>query len=139
MIDAIRVYVRYDLPSQKRPVMGEDGKTRRVMQSRREYYPDYQREAPPLDIPYAGQYLWNWYMDASRRLRRVLEGVCSPIPPSEWLAWQRLTGDVVYPWEYGILAAMDIAFCDELNTELEARRSAQQDEADQKAKQGKRR
>jgi len=44
----------------------------------------------------------------------------------------------VYPWEYDILAAMDVAFCDEVNKELDAKRAAEADEADRKARQGKR-
>ena len=67
-------------------------------------------------------------------MRRVLEGVCAPIPPSEWVAWREITANIVYAWEFDILAAMDVAFCDEVNKELEAKRAAQADEAERKAK-----
>ena len=108
-----------------------------VTLSRRDWYPRFAKEAPTLEIPPAGQYLWDWYMDITRRVRRVADGVCGPIPPSDWLGWQQITGNIVYPWEYDILAAMDVAFCDEMNKELDARREAHQEEAQKKTK-GKR-
>lgn len=135
MIEAIRIYVRYDTPNQKFPVEGEKGM---VMLSRREYYPRFDREAPPLEIPPRGMYLWEWYMDLSSKVRRIHEGVCGAIPPTEFMAWRDLTGHIIYPWEYDMLSAMDVAFCDELNKELEAKRAAQQDEARNDAKAGKR-
>lgn len=107
------------------------------MLSRRDWYPRFNKEAPPLYIPDAGQHLWDWYMDATRRVRRVVEGVCGPVSPADWLAWAEITGNIVYRWEYDILAAMDIAFCDEMNKELEGRRETQIGEARDKAK-GKR-
>ena len=110
-----------------------------VMLSRREYYPRFDRDEPPLEIHEAGEYLWEWYKDVERRLRRITEGICSPIPPSEWLAWQQLTRTIVYPWEYGILTAMDVAFCDELNKELEAKRASQAEDARKEAEQRGRR
>ena len=73
-------------------------------------------------------------MDATRRQRRVLEGICGPITPANWIAWQQITGNIVYPREYAILAAMDVAFCDEMNKELEANRAAKIEEAEKKAK-----
>lgn len=78
---------------------------------------------PLLDIPDAGEYLWEWFFGIAGRVRRVVEGVCGPIPPSEFLAWATLTDNIVYPWEYGILTAMDVAFCDETNKELADRRA----------------
>lgn len=73
-------------------------------------------------------------MDMTSRVRRVVEGVCGPVPPSDWLGWQQITGNIVYPWEYDILAAMDVAFCDEMNKELEAKREAQYEEAQKRGK-----
>lgn len=43
-----------------------------------------------------------------------------PIPPSEFRAWREITGNIVYPAEYAILCAMDVAYCDEMNKELAA-------------------
>ncbi len=77
-------------------------------------------------------------MDITVRLHRVFDGVCRPIPPSEWIAWQTLTHHIVYPWEYDILAAMDVAFCEETDKELDAKRAADADEAERKAKRGRR-
>lgn len=49
---------------------------------------------------------------------RVRDGVCSPIPPSEYVAWLQATGKIVYPAEYAMLCAMDVAFCEEMAKEL---------------------
>lgn len=73
---------------------------------------------PELDIPDYAEYLYEWYFAISNRLRRVSDGVCAPIPPSEFLAWVTLTGNLVRGFEYDILSAMDLAFCDEMNSEL---------------------
>jgi hypothetical protein len=69
-------------------------------------------------VPPAGRYLWDWYFDLSDSLRRVRNGACEPIPPSEFLAWREATGNIVYPSEYAILREMDGAYCDEMNKEL---------------------
>lgn len=137
LTEAIRTYVRYDTPNRTFKIEGEKG-TETL--SRREYYPRFNREAPPLEIPPAGEYLWELYLDVSSKVRRIAEGVCGPIPPSEFVAWRILTHERIRPWEYEILAAMDVAFCDELNKELEAKREARQDEmrADTKPGKGKR-
>ena len=107
------------------------------MLTRREAYPRYNTPVPDLDIPEGGQHLWNWYSQVSQRVGRIRDGVCSPIPPSEWLAWQTLTAEIVYPWEHGILGAMDIAFCVEMNKELEAKRLEQQDEIEKRGRRKK--
>lgn len=104
------------------------------MLTRRQAYPRFNQEAPPLDIPEAGQHLWEWYSDVSLRVGRIHDGVCHPIPPSEWLAWQTLTGEIVYPFEHAILGAMDVAFCVEMNKELEAKREAHADEMKHRGK-----
>lgn len=134
MAEAIRVHVRYDTPNQKFPVEGEGMK----MLTRREYYPRFQREAPPLEIPSGGEHLWEWYHDIAGQIRRIHDGHCGPIHPSEWLAWQKLTGEIVYPWEFEILRVMDVAFCDEVNKELGAKREADAEEARKSADRGKR-
>lgn len=78
-------------------------------------------------MPEAGEYLWDWYGDVSKRFVRVRDGVCLPIPPSEWLAWRDLTGNIVYSWEFDILHSMDVAFCDETNKEEMAKRAIDAD------------
>ena len=61
-------------------------------------------------------------------MQRVMEGICRPIPPSEWFAWSHLTGNVVNQVEYDILVAMDREFCDETNKELRALDARRQEE-----------
>lgn len=118
--------VRYD-------TRDEDGKTRR------EKYQNFIDsgsnvvEAPPDIIPpIGGQHLWEWYFDLSSRLRRVRDGVCEPIAPSEYMAWAVLADEIVYPHEYAILGAMDVAFCDEMGKELEAFRQRQEERSKRK-------
>ena len=68
-------------------------------------------------------HLWEWFFDLDNRISRMDDGVCNRIPPSEWLAWQQMTGDIVYPWEYDILTAMDRAYCAAVNGEIAAGRA----------------
>jgi hypothetical protein len=70
-------------------------------------------------------YLWNWYFDLSGSLRRVCDGICQPIPPSEFLAWKEASDVIVYPHEYAILRAMDRAYCEASNAELADARTRQ--------------
>ncbi len=114
----MRVRVRYDLPDEK-------GGTRR---ERAESFGDDVEQAPDFEVPTNGQYLWDWYFALSNRLRRVHDGVCSPIPPSEFLAWCQASGTIVYPAEYDILAAMDDMFCEEMNKELRDYRTRQDEQ-----------
>lgn len=60
-------------------------------------------------------------------MSRTAEGVYRLIPPTEFEAWIRLTGTLVYPVEYDILVAMDQVYCEEANKELEDSRSKQQE------------
>jgi hypothetical protein len=107
----------------------ENGETRRERNKRYEQ----AHLSPPLEIPSVGAYLWEWYFDLSQRLRRVRDGVCEPIPPSEYEAWQRITGNIVYRHEYAILWAMDAAYCDEMNTELAAYQERLKEKAESSA------
>lgn len=81
-------------------------------------------------MPSSGRYLWDWYFDLATSLRRVRDGICEPIPASEYLAWKRATGEIVYTQEYAILRAMDIAYCDEMNKELADYRARQKELAE---------
>jgi accessory colonization factor AcfC len=70
-------------------------------------------------------------------LRRVEDGVCFPVPWSEFLAWANVANVIVRADEYAILRAVDLAFCDEMNKELQAyqdRLSAQQSREIEEAK-----
>ena len=77
------------------------------------------------------------YFDLDARTRRVHDGVCGPIQPTEIQAWIGLTRKIVYPVEYGMLAEMDDAFCRETNLELAAYRERQKAEADKNAPKGR--
>jgi hypothetical protein len=88
-------------------------------------------------IPIVGRYLWDWYFDLSGGLRRVRDGVCEPIPHTEFQAWRANTGNIVYPVEHAILRDMDAAFCDETNKELSAFRERENDRRDRERNKSK--
>ncbi len=77
-------------------------------------------------MPPVAQQLWDWYFEVDERISRIDDGVCKMIPPSEWLAWAQLTGNIVYSWEYDILAAMDSAYCAGVNGEIAAGRALEE-------------
>ena len=110
MSETVRVHVRYDLRD-------ENNKTRR------ERNEQFGHESPELKIPSAGRYLWDWYWELSSGLIRINDGAVIPIPPSEVKAWVEITRNIVYPTEYAILRAMDMAFCDESAREVAAYRA----------------
>lgn len=120
MCDSIRTHVLYFVPD-------ENGETRNDRNAR-----FGQPDGPLLVIPEAGQYLWDWYWNASQGLRRVIDGGAAPISSLEWQAWASITGELVRPSEYAILRAMDKTFCHETNNELKAYRDRK--EAEEKAK-----
>jgi hypothetical protein len=90
-----------------------------------------------LVIPEAGEYLWNWYFDISQSIRRVHDGVCVPIPPSEFTHWRFNTATIVTAPEYAILRAMDRAYCAAMNIELGAFQVRQREQAGRDAKKGR--
>lgn len=118
------MHVRYD-------TRNEDDETRRERNAR------FDVESPELVIPDAGHHLWEWYFDMSARLRRVRDGACEPIPPSEFQAWVASTGQIVYPSEYAILGEMDLAYCDEMNKELDDYRAREKDRTAKPGKKGR--
>ena len=61
---------------------------------------------------------FDMYYEISNGLRRVQDGVCSPIPWTEFVAWAKVTKTLVRVQEYDMLRQMDLAFCDEMNKEL---------------------
>lgn len=107
MVEAIRVYVRYELPN-------EDNETRR------ERNESFDVPSPDFEIPDGGEFIWSWYFQISDGLRRVDDGVCFPIAWSEFNVWAIVTSTEVTSDEFDILRAMDTAFCDEMNKELQA-------------------
>lgn len=80
-------------------------------------------------IPDGGQYLWDWYHELSSSLRRVSDGVCFPVPWSEYIAWSTISNTIVNAIEFNALHEMDLAFCDEMNKELQAYHERERDKA----------
>lgn len=78
--------------------------------------------------------MWSWYNQISSGVGRIRDGVCFPVPPSEILAWQTLTQNLVSASEYAIVRAMDVAFCDEMNKELKDYRDRMNDRTRSAAK-----
>lgn len=105
------------------------------LETRAEYNERFgqQDKTPEIVVPPAGEHLWDWYFRLSGMLQRVYDGICEPIAPSEYAVWvDRFCGEIVYPHEYAILAAMDVAFCDEMNKELDDLRARQEEAAKRK-------
>lgn len=102
LVVAIGVKARYDTKD-------ENGETRRERNDK------FGESSPLLEIPEAGEYLWNWFSDLSRMYSRTHEGVCRRIPPSEYLAWAEVMGNIVRLDEYAILIDMDEEFCKQMN------------------------
>lgn len=65
--------------------------------------------------------MWAWFRELSSIASPISDGFYRHIPPSEYLAWQQITGNIVYSWEYDILFAMDAVYCEEMNKEIRAR------------------
>lgn len=118
-MEAIRVYTRYDLPDSK-------GETRRERNQRLDI------DTPDFEIPSVGDYIWDWFTRLSNVINRVdSNGYYYNLPPSEILAWCKLTGTDITEDEYEIISAMDSSFCKEINAEIEANRSRKMDEQKQ--------
>lgn len=60
------------------------------------------------------------------------DGICEPVPHTEFAAWKALSGNIVYSTEYAILRDMDVAFCEETNKELADFRERERDRSDKK-------
>lgn len=101
------MFIRYDYPN-------ENDETRRERNDR------HGVPSPEHCIPDGGETYWSWYFQISDGLTRVIDGVCMPVPASEINSWAQATYTIVTADEYAILRAMDTAFCDELNKELQA-------------------
>lgn len=71
--------------------------------------------------------MWDWFVELNERTSRIKEGVCYLIPLSEYLSWAKITGNIVYSWEYDILMDMDAAYSRETNAEFEARREKERE------------
>lgn len=80
----------------------------------------------------SAQYLWDIYHSLHVAIPRISDGYYRLIPPTEFECWCRLTGTLVYPTEYDILNAMDRAYCEEANKELDSDRERQRQESEKK-------
>ena len=117
MTEAVRVYTRYDLRDEKKST------------TRRERNELLGIDSPKFEIPEAGFYLWEWFIEINNSLSRIdFNGNYCNIPPSEFLAWSKLTNRNIYPEEYEILRSMDDVFCKELNMDLRAKREREDEE-----------
>lgn len=121
LVDAVRLHGRYETATRKHKT--DTGET--VYETRRQYNERFGQadKSPDIEVPEAGEYLWDWYFDAEQRFSRIRDGVCYLISPSEWMAWRDITRNLVYPWEFDILAAMDRAYARAVNEEIEAGRA----------------
>lgn len=109
LCEAIRIFVRYDVPFDK---SGETRRKRNENFSKGELSPD-------VVIPDDGQHIWDWYFELSNSLTRVRSGVCEAIPWSEYKAWIDLTQVKIDPEEIDMLRYIDAAFCSQMNVELQ--------------------
>lgn len=57
----------------------------------------------------------------------MVEGVAQPLSWQEFIAWQNARREIVTPFEYDILAAMDDAYVAATNAELENARATLRD------------
>ncbi len=131
LLEAVRVYVRYETPDKD-----DEEETRRARNERVGEY------TPSFDIPVYGRFLWDIHQNIMKSVSRTFEGFYRMIPPTEFEAWFRLTGTLVYPKEYDILSAMDRVYCEEANKELEninSKRREEQERQMQQAKKARRR
>lgn len=115
LVEAVRVYTRYDMPD-------ENDDTRRARNER------VGVGTPSFNLPPQGEYLWNWFIEIANSISRVCDGYYRRIPPSEFQAWSNLTKNYITSTEYEILTAMDEMFCREMNMEVEARRGKKESE-----------
>ena len=123
----MRVYTRYDLPDDK----DETRRERNIKFG--------QGESPKVNIPEYGRYLWDLYTNLSNAIHRVdFNGYYYNLQPSEILAWCKLTGNSLEPFEYEIISAMDNAFCREINTDKKARDERKLEEQKEEAQKRRR-
>ena len=66
----------------------------------------HKGEKPPVAFPAGLEYLWRWFQEVEAG-RSYADGVPLPIPSSEYLAWARLGGVHLRPWEVQTLRALD--------------------------------
>lgn len=83
---------------------------------------------PEFKVPLEGATIWSWFLSLNSSVSRTSEGHYKIIPPSEYVAWSKMTGNIVYPEEYDILRSMDEVFCIEANLELDSIKNRREEE-----------
>lgn len=108
-------------------------------QTRAEYNAAFYRDepekdpTPDWDIPPEGQYLYDWYIDIENGINRIVGGAVKRITWQDFVAWRSVTRNLVRPYEFAILRAMDLACCEALEGELQRARATAEDEAKREA------
>ena len=121
MIEAVRNYIRFDLPN-------ENGEKKRDLYNRLGVEGVVNKEtgepleAPEITIPEMYVHLWLKFFTLSDQVSRIYDGICKRIPPSEFVAWKEMSGVEISPEEYSLMAEMDEAYCVSMNEQLEERR-----------------
>lgn len=93
---------------------------------------------PEWDVPPEGQYIYDWYCDIERGINRVVGGAVKRFTWQDLEAWRNLSGNLVRPNEFAIIKAMDLAYCEALEGELQYMRATAEDEAKREAEMQKR-
>ena len=70
-------------------------------------HPEARAKVP---APWPAMYLWGWFLEISQGRPIGAMGGYLPVPPSEILAWCRLTKVELSPWELRTLQQLDAAF-----------------------------
>lgn len=70
------------------------------------------KELEPLDVPYALEYLWQWFCELSAG-RHYSEYGPQSLSYTEMLAWARLTGKQLMVWEVETLKRIDAVYITE--------------------------
>lgn len=105
---------------------GKDGQTR---EERNEAF-DQADKTPEWSLPDEGVYLFDWFDEISSGVNRYGDGRVNRITWLDYQAWVALTGTLIYPHEVAILVAMDQAYCEGLEGELEYANAKASEEAE---------
>lgn len=88
-------------------------------ETRREYNERFGVFTPEPEIPPEFAHFFEWFWEISKLVDRNGQGYCRPISAQDYKAWQELTGEIVEPADYDILQAMDAAYVNEMNKEIQ--------------------
>lgn len=121
LIDAIQVYVRYELPHPKAA-------------TRREYNMRAGRESPPLIVPDHCLYIWDLFFELNDGVDRTGDGYCRGVTWADLIGFQQAKQITLTPDEIALLKAMDVVFCDQMNAAIAENAEARRAEAEGKGK-----